>query len=687
MSSGRDCDPLAFAVIQDELIQQEVTIQGTPQQVGVQEGSNFYYKFPLISPPIQGLAQLNSTTFLITKTNIYSFEFGVLPLSGSSSFQLPLEIQTNNGGLTPEEAGLKIETTSSPFLVRIEGTFPTGTRIRTYSLVKYLKLFSLLEVSVTVGKSSALETLMEYEKIDSLVKIEYIPERPLSADSRFPFQHPLTLTTSTNPGIRYFWNLDVIPSQEDQVDNEVFVDYKKPYHPEVMWDNPEDNQVRIKYNEAYNKCQSQSDVLNFYLGVNTKVVCPFAQSLSLFQTNLEARGKYTYPEYSSISPGVTVDNSIKYNYMAALSYDKLAYYEDKIDAFISRVYNLVASGQPVLSSFVQQLVPFYLAIHVGQDNYPKYVMDYFVNFVNVVFSLDPTLRGWKEAMIYGYSVSSKVRTYFLKRGSRITELPIDVQRQTIYYWWKQYGLNDEKIVSEIMYNIYHFAQLINVVNLFIRNSAEKSGYPLVDGNPTTFLEEYRKATNTSDETVSTLELNAVREFFRLTVPCPASYSLLGEENYEDPSKMIRTRHLHQFLMIQREGWKNYSELDFSLEGRYKDRGADFDSIDIRPLQNCPYQRLQRSIEDNETLVNSRVATDGNRSANVVPVFLREENLSYLPFNVGYRRCAGETLTYFITQKLFDRFHTLEYELREAPESIPTIIVSHQTIVSNNLYAK
>lgn len=686
MSSERDCDPLAFALIEHSSVQQEVTTQGTLQQVGVQEGSNFYYKFPTITPPIQGLAQLNSTTFLITKTNIYSFEFGVLPLVSSSSFQLPLEVQTNNGGLTPEEAGLQIETTHSPFLVRMEGTFPTGTRIRAYSLAKYLKLFSSLEVSVIVGKSTALETLTEYERMDSLVKVEYIPERPLSVDSRFPLQHPLTLTTPTNPGIRYLWNIDVIPSQEDQLNNEIFETYEKPYPPEVLWDEPEASQVKIKYNEVYNKSQSQADVLNFYLGVNTKVVCPFAQSLSLFQTNLEARGKYTYPEYSSITPGVTIDNSLKYNYMAAISYDKLAYYEDKIDAFLSRVYNLVASGQPVLSSFLQQLVPFYLTIHVGYDDYPKYVLDYFTNFVNVVFSLDPLLRGWKEAMIYGNSVSSKVRAYFLKRGTRIAELPMDVQRQTIYYWWKQYGLDDEKIVSEIVYNVYHFAQLTNVMNLFVRNSVENPGYPLAGGDSTTYIEEYRRATSTADDTVSAVELNVVREFFRLSVPCPSSYSLVGEENYEDPSKMVRSRHLHQLLMIQKEGWETYSNIDFSVDGRYKDWRADFDDIDERPLQNCPHQRLHRNSEDKETLMNSELSP-GDNVANVIPVFLRDEATSYLPFNVGYRRCAGETLTYFITQKLFDKFHALEYELREAPESIPTVIVSPQTIVSNNLYAK
>lgn len=56
----------------------------------------------------------------------------------------------------------------------------------------------------------------------------------------------------------------------------------------------------------------------------------------------------------------------------------------------------------------------------------------------------------------------------------------------------------------------------------------------------------------------------------------------------------------------------------------------------------------------------------------------------MPFGLGYRRCAGESVVHLILQKIFAKFD-LNYEFRQPASDYPIIGISFVTRVPNNVF--
>lgn len=266
--------------------------------------------------------------------------------------------------------------------------------------------FSLSEKRVELAKVTAF---------DQALKIKYIPSRPVSLPNPpFPGQYP--------PGAEYPWSSTVIPST-------------------IV---PEPKPATLPDRDGYKKFQSVQYSIGFYLGLDMATIDPKDPQLSVFLTNLEDRGN---------------DNYRKKVYMTALTTNIMENYSEKIDIFLNETLaGFITYGKPVLSSFKTSLINFFLAIHIGYDQYPDYVFKYFETFIDIIGFGDPNRPGRDEAMIFGNSVVGKVREYFATRNNIIKD---SGDKTTLLHYWHQAGLAAEGLVMEAIHNIIAFSQFNN----------------------------------------------------------------------------------------------------------------------------------------------------------------------------------------------------------------------------------
>ena len=607
----------------------------------------------------------------VTKANQYKFKFEVLPLKGCPMVVLPLHLEIDIGNNTPEQVGVYETTVENGNSVTSEGVFAPGTTLRIWTELRYLKFFEELQVCVDIGVSSAADILEFYTNVDREVKLRYIPERPITRPDGiplFPPQDPVIPPVGGgNAGARIQWQWDVLPHYLQQYADAVAsadnapatprsteapagpyntgaapYPYVRPYPPTEEFANyqpPNPNQVIFRYESVYNKFLSVPDSINFYLGFDSATLPACTDYLSIFIQNLENRGYAPQEQGDSI---VNVNNHKKYNYMIALSYDKLAFYEAKTNTFLQQVYSeVVDSGKPLLSSFQDQLVNYFLDMHIGPDpeGYPKYVVDYFGNFAKIIGSGNPNAPKRPESMIYGNSIVPQVRAYFARRTEAIKQIPLEIAQQCIVFWWIQAGISPNSLVTEAIHNIIAFTQFTNVMFIMADleaniNTPPPLGRPLPVGVPpatprlavfgiprapadsllpvtnpaallsvpkTTYFSELTRILTppplptpplTSDE-IEQRKLNLAREVYRIGAPNQVSFSLVGEKNFAAPSKMTRARHFHQLLMIQQEGGFLYPDGAQSFGGYYV-MDTRLNTLDA-PVPNARYKDFQTGL--------------------------------------------------------------------------------------------
>jgi hypothetical protein len=89
------------------------------------------------------------------------------------------------------------------------------------------------------------------------------------------------------------------------------------------------------------------------------------------------------------------NNLNKRIYMNALTSDKLHFYENKIQVFLNTVYNnITIYKEPIVSSFRREMIEFFLAIHLGYDDYPKEILDYFSTSIDLIGNFDTNNIKW-----------------------------------------------------------------------------------------------------------------------------------------------------------------------------------------------------------------------------------------------------------------------------------------------------
>lgn len=498
------------------------------------------------------------------------------------------------------------------------------------------------------------DQLVRDVEFDDTVLQRYIPVRPsFLTDPPFPPQY------QTPPGA-YPWNTNIIPYEINQA--------------------PEGVPPATPNSDGYDNFQSVSYVLAFYVAIDITTLPPNDEKVTLFLVNLADRGDNNYR---------------KKVYMWALTCEKMEKYKPKIEKFLNNVYSeITIFSRPVLSSFQKELVLFMLNLHFGTDEYPEYVVTYFQYFIEIVgagAADNPralTNCDWVRKMVYGYQTTPRVREYIRQRSVVVEQNQDDT---SIIFYWQQAGMPVEQILTEAIHNIIAFNQFTNLMFLLVVDRI--NGTPVPPNPPAppvppiiyNFSAAYTAAAGNSP-----LQLNILREAYRLLVPSSISFSRLVEAVPTAPGP-VKVNHIHKAIMIQQSGPAYFAFNPARYDPAFS---TDFSACNPPIIPGNPPNPVfdpatyfTNSAVDGETVLP-------NSSPTMIPVFpYVAGGTSYWPFGAGYRRCPGEIFNYFLGLMMLEKFQNLfnapqlagATRFRFDPPTGASISPSPFTFVSDNIF--
>jgi len=179
----------------------------------------------------------------------------------------------------------------------------------------------------------------------------------------------------------------------------------------------------------YDKRRSLYEGIGYFIHQNFSAQKTDDPYTSIFLTNYQDRGPNTYR---------------KKVYQAALTSRVLPSYQEKIQNFINSAYSgWVLFNRPLLSSFKTEVINFFLDIHVGVNEHPQIVIDYFWAFGEFWGKLDWTLPSLYTSHIHYDTVFE-----YLKERANVVINTGDTS--TITYWWHKAGLVSENLFFEML---------------------------------------------------------------------------------------------------------------------------------------------------------------------------------------------------------------------------------------------
>lgn len=599
--------------------------------------------------------------------NIYNLTFTVYP-SGCPGVSLPISLETV---ANPTPDGLNITVTNSHNSITVFGEITHDASFKIYTDANLLRYFESIELCGVLGISNYVEIGNEIGFFDAMTKARFLSKTP-DAISLTPFipypapdVNPFLPPQYPNLSDTFPWTEAIIPWRQNQVfPTGAGVTITPPV--------PSSPNPPYTYNDQYDKFRSVPDSVVLYLGFNAEQVQPDSTSWTIFLTNFEDRG---YVGDVSL-PKWKLANYQKKTYMSALSIDKLQFYLPKIEAFVNAsIADVTIYAKPFTSSFQENVILFFLRIHIGEQDYPEYVVKYFrqfIEFVGIGTPYDPTIN---DKLLFGNLTSPKIFEYFKIKN---TEVNANADKSCIAYWWAQAGLPSESLVFECVHNIVAFSQLTNALYSIIYASLHPTN-PLDPTYPVfpNFLTKYASAANSNEK------LNVVRESFRLLVPNTASFSLVKPVVEDPEGNRIKSRHVHQDIMIQNTATSNtFPSKPFNYftydTTKYASCSTNLDNIVGLPVITNVLASATTSPLDQETVID----TSTSPARPVMPIFPKP---TYCPFGLGYRRCAGEVFVYFIMQKLLDKFSLVTFEDRAG--TFPLVPIAPFKQVQDSIFIK
>jgi hypothetical protein len=636
--------------------------------------------------------------------NIYNITFttyaNVCPYSPQQHLPINVEYDENT-------QGLEISVTTTANSVNIYGVIPAGMVFQLSTNCRLLRYFQCAQVVGKIGSSDAADTLKAAQDYTIARKIRYIPafSSLLSVIPPIPFpplpplpgsnwqlqdQYPVIAGPNPWSAATFPWDVAVIPWFKNQpipldpgfVPNPI-IDPSSlpPVLPSPLINGIHDN---------YRKFRSIGDTILYYIGLNGATLNPLDPRVSVFVTNFEDRGQsgpLTDEKWQR-------DNYKHKTYMAALSVDKMQFYLEKMNAFINTAFDdAVTYQQPLISSFQKNLILFFLRMHVGEDDFPDYVIKYFSDFVDFIGRNiispnpnDPDFIKCNQQLFFGNMTAPCIFEYFRVKN---IEVQAREDKSTLFYWWAQAGLNSESITTECVHNIIAFSQFTNIMfqNAYITTPGKNVNpiSPLLP-NYVNFFEEYKNAITGEDK------LNVVREMFRILVPNSSSFSNVDPLVPDPDGNEIQSRHLHQPIMISNVPIPNPLPPPFNVlpngaqvyqayvyftynPGQYPGN-ANLDNLNSYPVVNDFTQTLQTTYKDQETVLDMTSAT----TEAIIPIFPKPD---YTPFGLGYRRCPGEIFVYTLTEILLAKFGQVKFKI--VPGVFPDVAIAPFKLVPDNIF--
>jgi hypothetical protein len=603
---------------------------------------------------------------VIKKNNYYRLEFNVYPEGcPGKDFSIHADFASMPSGFRLTEL------LERPNHVLIEGVFPVGTTLSLTTNPYELKYFCALEVRGVIGVSNIATQVEDVIKYDTETKVIYVSSTgrplnfspplpppniiafpPVGANVLLPAQYP-TNTTS------YPWTVPIIPHKFDQP-------IPPPLQGQVPVPPVPTGAVNIVA-DKFNKRNSVPRVIYYYVGDDV-TQCPNDSDISVFLKNYENRGK---------------DNDFKKQYMSAVTVDKLHFYQEKVEAFMNAVFSKVTIyNKPLISTFQKELILFFLRIHVGEDDYPQYVIDYFSTFIDVLGAGNPNDTALQLALMFGHVTIQKVLDYYKERVKiiRATE-----DKSTIVYWWNLAGFPDDTTVHESIHNIVAFSQLTNSVYSMVLSTIPQfqvvspvPGFPKLPN----FIREYNDAKDAATR------VNVIREAMRLLVPNSASFS--DVEMKEHPGVRVQARHVHQQIMIDNQDdtdpgkrTAKYFTYDTNRYPGFNNVNLDYDYVAGLTAIDEWRDSVFTSNIDGETIIDRIKKSNNVGDAQLIPVFPKP---LYNIFGSGYRGCAGQSMSIYDLGRFAKKFANVEWEYR-TDKTYDKVSVAPFKQVYDNLYMK
>jgi hypothetical protein len=653
---------------------------GPVKKVFVNKNDKAYFKIKKVKKNPSIIID-NHITMIFTKLNYYTIDFTAYP-KGCPFASLPIYLEQVY--VTPDTSLTVIPGNNS---ISISGVIPVGTKLRIYTDPK---LLMYLECSLLCGKlgiSNVAATTDEITAADAATKIRYVPSTPqfLSLIPLTPYPPPSgpgsnPLLPGQYPELNsvFPWREAIIPWEQNQVfpsGGSVIITPDAPFGqtPFPPFPVPPFPTGTLNgYPDQYDKLQSVPNSVIYYIGFDQRKILPKTEAWTLFLTNFEDRG-YSGP---ITDPEWLLANYQKKVYMNALSLDKLQFYLPKIEQFANNAFSAVTTyGRPIVSSFQENLILFFLRIHIGNQDYPDYVIKWFDGFVKFIGIGDASNPERSQLLMYGNTTSPLIFDYFEEKNNEVIS---NADKSTIAYWWSQAGLSSEALVFECVHNIVAFSQFNNVIYSTIYTGIYPANIISPINPYPNFLTEYAAAPTSNDK------LNVIRECYRLLVPNSLSFSLVKPVVPDPDNNVIKSRHLHQAIMVSNQPVAPPQQLDSYFSYNPLQYNADFNTnLDNLIGMTVVTDVLAASVTselDQETVIDNTEAPPRP----IVPIFPKP---IYAPFGLGYRRCAGEMITYLITEKLFDKFSTAQYREAANPDSYPLVSIAPFKRVRDSLFVQ
>lgn len=632
----------------------------------------------------------------------------------------------NNGNILASS-----ESVCGEGLLEYGNIFHSGSKVclvvKSHTKIKYIKVEG--KVYEDVEEYERRKQLEEDQAYDASVRIEYVPSKPNidPACPGAPFEpqyiangeFEIPVPPASAPGS--------LPSSS------IVIPWKEGlpvFPPSAIF--PNGQQVSTNY---YRKFQSIPYILAFAAGLDFNTISTNSELLTIFLKDFQDRGTGNYA---------------KKVYMFALICDKLPLYNTKIDNLLNTVYSRISvNNQPVVSTFRELLVKFFLDIHVGTNEHPQFVIDYFTTFIDIIGFISNPKINLDERLLFCSRLVNDVRAYLRERIINVIKTGDD---NTLSFHWNEAGMPIETMFTESLHNIIAFTQYVNtfyrcVVDRFwkltppipapalstilppglqplpvtetkvpgntsypeywipasiLPYNLEYANVPAPAGGPVgpvDFFEKYKNAGSEEER------LNIAREAYRLLTPNGNAFSKLNDS--ADPNN-VQVRNIWVSTMIT-----NSPEAPFFPPGtpsvikraythyRYDTQkyAAEFETTlgtcNIPPQQ--PLQTLDANdffdystTDNNPTYDDGTLLDKGNEK--VITVF---DTATFLPFGTSYRRCPAEELNYLMVEKILNRFEDLEFEFREVsppcnpenPDTSRYVAIAPRTAVFDNLYVK
>lgn len=502
-----------------------------------------------------------------------------------------------------------------------------------------------IEIYGTITKTTDLDEIDSVTAQDKALKVKWIPSRPAGIPASFPAQFPTSSSV-------YLWNATTIPA-------------------DIV---PGSLPAGVPDADGYAKFQSVQYSIGAFMGLDMNTLPGTDPQVSLFIKNKEHRGE---------------NNRLKHVYMYALDSGKMKYYEPKIDAMINSLLNdWTVYHRPVLSSYSDRLLTFFLDIHLGEAEHPHVVREYFRLFMNVIAFGDPDRPERDPAVLYGYNNVNAVRAYVRQRLDLVLA---QQDKSTIIYHWHAAGFDVVAVLMEAIHNIVAFSQYVNV--MYLTAIDQISGTVTGISSPAVIKYDFLgRFANTTDPVH---ELNIVRELYRLTVPNGVSFSRVRRASTAvQPGAVVQSRHLHKPIMVQAHAINavlNGVPANQAAGAYFAFNTAQYGAFNTSFQEtNCPAEipegegkffnvseRFEVSSVDGETVVDKC----NPKIFNVAPLPM------WVDHGFGYRACAGKVLNYFFGVKSMRAFSKLKFVFKSIPAGTPLVTLAPFSVAQDNIFVQ